>query len=112
MFCNKYFLLLLRKYEDYIGLENLSKEFLRLNLPKASDILNAAAGPGILSAFVSREIFLFWEINVFHKFLLQLQTNGYGNIDAFDVHKSNIDSLMPTGLYRHYICRFLIKKEF
>lgn len=40
------------KYEDYIGLEKLSSEFLRLSLPKASDILNAAAGPGILSAYV------------------------------------------------------------
>ncbi len=47
-------LFLLLKYEDYIGLEQLSAEFLRLNIPKASDILNAAAGPGILSAYVSR----------------------------------------------------------
>ena len=44
------------QYEDYIGLEQLSSEFLRLNVPKASDILNAAAGPGILSAFVSQII--------------------------------------------------------
>ncbi len=38
-------------------------------------------------------------------FLVQLQTNGYGNIDALDVHKANIARLMPTGLYRNYICR-------
>ena len=38
-------------------------------------------------------------------FDLQLQSHGYSNIDALDVHKSNIDALLPTGLYRNYIYR-------
>lgn len=73
------------KYEDYIGLEILCKEFLRLKLPKASEILNPAAGPGLLSA--------------------RLQTKGYGFIDALDDDLETIQRLKKAGLYRTYINR-------
>jgi len=53
-------ILLLFKYEDYIGLENLSSAFLKLDLPRASDILNAASGPGILSASVRGKKHVSW----------------------------------------------------
>ena len=34
-----------------------------------------------------------------------MQSNGFPNIDAMDVHMENISCLMRTGLYRNCICR-------
>ena len=46
------------------GVDNVCSEFFKLRVPRSSEILDVAAGSGILSA--------------------ELQTGGYANIDALD----------------------------
>jgi len=63
----------------------LSSEFLQLKVPRNSEILDVAAGSGILSA--------------------ELQTGGYINIDALDGDLPILRKLQALRLYRNYICR-------
>jgi ubiquinone/menaquinone biosynthesis C-methylase UbiE len=67
------------------GVEKVTKEFLDLRLPVASEILDLAADSGIVSA--------------------RIQTRGYVNVDALDEDKNTIDRLRMLRLYRNYICR-------
>ncbi|TRY68492.1 hypothetical protein TCAL_11274, partial [Tigriopus californicus] len=67
-------------YENYIGVEHVANQFLRLNLPKASEILDPSPGPGLLSA--------------------RLQTKGYGNIDAIEDNPDDLKRLIQSNLYR------------
>eukprot|EP00095_Tigriopus_kingsejongensis_P005392 maker-scaffold770_size100439-snap-gene-0.31 protein:Tk05392 transcript:maker-scaffold770_size100439-snap-gene-0.31-mRNA-1 annotation:"hypothetical protein DAPPUDRAFT_302022" len=73
------------QYENYIGLEKLISEFLRLKIPKASEILEPAPGPGLLAA--------------------RLQTKGFARIDALENCPENIKRLAKTGIYRTLIPR-------
>lgn len=72
-------------FEDYIGLDRVIEEFVSLGLPKASEVLNANCGPGIISAY--------------------LQTRGYTCIDGQDTDSATIINLRDSGLYRNLICR-------
>ena len=65
--------------------ENVAEEFLQLSVPRSSEILDVAAGSGILSAL--------------------LQTGGYGNIDALDGDLPTLRRLQALRLYRNFICR-------
>jgi len=65
--------------------ENVSEEFFELRAPRNSEILDVAAGSGILSA--------------------KLQTGGYMNIDALDGDLSVLRRLQALRLYRNFICR-------
>jgi len=61
------------------------QEFLDLRIPRHAEVLDVAAGSGILSA--------------------ELQTGGYYNIDALDSDLPALRSLQALRLYRNYICR-------
>lgn len=65
--------------------ENVSEEFFQLRVPRNSEILDVAAGSGILSA--------------------KLQTGGYMNIDALDGDLPALRRLQALRLYRNHICR-------
>jgi len=67
------------------GVDNVCAEFFNLQVPRNSEILDVAAGSGILSA--------------------ELQTGGYVNIDALDGDLSALRRLQALRLYRNYICR-------
>ena len=57
----------------------------QLHVPRNSEILDVAAGSGIVSAL--------------------LQTGGYSNIDALDGDLPTLNRLQALRLYRNYICR-------
>jgi len=65
--------------------ENVVKEFFDLHVPRNSEILDVAAGSGILSA--------------------KLQTEGYMNIDALDEDLPTLKRLQALRLYRNYVNR-------
>jgi len=65
--------------------ENVVGEFFDLHVPRNSEILDVAAGSGILSA--------------------KLQTGGYMNIDALDEDLPTLKRLQALRLYRNYINR-------
>lgn len=65
--------------------ENVSEEFFQLRVPRNCEILDVAAGSGILSA--------------------KLQTGGYVNIDALDGDLQALRRLQALRLYRNFICR-------
>jgi len=73
-----------KKVDLYFGSEKVCKEFLALQLPVYSEVLNVGAGTSYISA--------------------SLQAHGYTNIDALDEDVSQADVLR---LYRNYICRGL-----
>jgi len=68
-----------------LGIEKVTKEFFDLRLPVDSEILDLAAGSGIVSA--------------------RIQTRGYVNVDALDEDYNTINRLRVLRLYRNYICR-------
>jgi len=63
----------------------VADEFFQLGVPRSSEILDVAAGSGILSAL--------------------LQTGGYCNIDALDGDLPTLRRLQALRLYRNFICR-------
>jgi ubiquinone/menaquinone biosynthesis C-methylase UbiE len=63
--------------------DQVSKEFLDLRIPRHAEVLDVAAGSGILSA--------------------ELQIGGYYNIDALDSDLPTLQSLQALRLYRNYI---------
>lgn len=63
--------------------DQLFKEFIALNLPLETEILDVGAGSGYLSAC--------------------LQTRGYTNIDALDDDLPTLRNLQALRLYRNYI---------
>jgi len=65
--------------------DNVVGEFFDLHVPRNSEILDVAAGSGILSA--------------------KLQTGGYMNIDALDEDLPTLKRLQALRLYRNYINR-------
>jgi len=65
--------------------DQVCQEFMDLKIPRHAEILDVAAGSGILSA--------------------ELQTGGYYNIDALDSDLPTLRSLQALRLYRNYICR-------
>jgi len=65
--------------------ENVADEFFQLRVPRTSEILDVAAGSGIVSAL--------------------LQTGGFINIDALDGDLPTLRRLQALRLYRNYICR-------
>jgi len=65
--------------------ENVCEEFFELKVPRNSEILDVAAGSGIVSA--------------------KLQTGGYMNIDALDGDLPTLRRLQALRLYRNFICR-------
>lgn len=65
--------------------DQVCNEFLDLKIPRHAEILDIAAGSGILSA--------------------ELQTGGYYNIDALDSDLPTLNSLQALRLYRNYIYR-------
>jgi len=67
------------------GVDNVCSEFFKLRVPRSSEILDVAAGSGILSA--------------------ELQTGGYANIDALDGDLPTLRRLQALRLYRNFICR-------
>jgi SAM-dependent methyltransferase len=67
------------------GIEKVTQEFFDLRLPVASEILDLAAGTGIVSALI--------------------QTRGYVNVDALDEDKNVIDKLRALRLYRNYVTK-------
>eukprot|EP00096_Caligus_rogercresseyi_P015361 TRINITY_DN780_c0_g1_i1.p1 TRINITY_DN780_c0_g1~~TRINITY_DN780_c0_g1_i1.p1 ORF type:complete len:454 (-),score=117.02 TRINITY_DN780_c0_g1_i1:268-1629(-) len=71
------------QYEDYIGYESLCNALSSLKIHPESEILNIAAGPGLIAA--------------------KLQLMGYEHIDGLDMDSSVNKRLAGTGLYRHNI---------
>eukprot|EP00092_Neocalanus_flemingeri_P029944 GFUD01032510.1.p1 GENE.GFUD01032510.1~~GFUD01032510.1.p1 ORF type:complete len:436 (+),score=117.78 GFUD01032510.1:141-1448(+) len=67
------------------GVNNVCAEFLQLKVPRSSEILDVAAGSGIISA--------------------ELQTAGYINIDALDGDLPTLRRLQALRLYRNFINR-------
>jgi len=65
--------------------ENVAVEFFQLHVPRSAEILDVAAGSGIVSAL--------------------LQTGGFINIDALDGDLPTLRRLQALRLYRNYICR-------
>jgi len=65
--------------------DNVCDEFFQLKVPRNSEILDVAAGSGILSA--------------------KMQTGGYMNIDALDGDLPTLRRLQALRLYRNFICR-------
>lgn len=65
--------------------DNVCSEFFDLRVPRNSEILDVAAGSGILSA--------------------ELQTRGYMNIDALDEDLPTLKHLQALRLYRNFINR-------
>jgi len=65
--------------------ENVAVEFFQLHVPRSAEILDVAAGSGIVSAL--------------------LQTGGFINIDALDGDLPALRRLQALRLYRNYICR-------
>ncbi|XP_040571788.1 uncharacterized protein [Lepeophtheirus salmonis] len=71
------------KYEDYIGYETLCNALSDLNIHQESEILNIAAGPGLIAA--------------------RLQLMGYEHLDGLDMDSNTVKKLQISGLYRHSI---------
>jgi len=67
------------------GVDRVCEEFFKLRVPRTSEILDVAAGSGVLSA--------------------ELQTGGYINIDALDGDLPTLRRLQALRLYRNFICR-------
>ncbi|XP_023326874.1 uncharacterized protein LOC111700238 isoform X2 [Eurytemora carolleeae] len=67
--------------------EKLVQEFFQMKVPHGSEILDVAAGSGILSCL--------------------LQSKGYYNIDALDEDLDVIKELKQLNMYRNYIHRIL-----
>merc|ERR1711963_682884 len=65
--------------------DQVCQEFMDLKIPRHAEILDVAAGSGILSA--------------------EIQTGGYYNIDALDADLPTLQRLQALRLYRNYICR-------
>lgn len=65
--------------------DQVCQEFLDLRIPRHAEILDVAAGSGIISA--------------------ELQRGGYYNLDALDSDLPTLRSLQALRLYRNYICR-------
>lgn len=65
--------------------DQVCQEFLDLKIPRHAEILDVAAGSGIISA--------------------ELQAGGYYNIDALDSDLPTLRSLQALRLYRNHICR-------
>jgi len=63
--------------------DQVCEEFFNLKIPRHAEILDVAAGSGILSA--------------------ELQTGGYYNIDALDSDLPALQNLKALRLYRNYI---------
>jgi len=63
--------------------DQVCEEFLQLRIPRHAEILDVAAGSGILSA--------------------ELQTAGYYNLDALDSDLPTLRSLQALRLYRNYV---------
>jgi len=74
-----------RSPEELSGVDNVCSEFFQLRVPRSSEILDVAAGSGIVSA--------------------ELQTGGYMNIDALDGDLPTLRNLQALRLYRNFICR-------
>merc|ERR1712123_549311 len=65
--------------------EKVCKEFVNLNLPVESEVLDLCAGSGIVSA--------------------NIQSRGFINIDALDEDMPTLRKLQAKSLYRNYIWR-------
>lgn len=72
-----------KNVELLIGTEKVCREFLNLNLPVESEILDVGVGFGVLSA--------------------SLQTCGFSNIDALDEDLPTLRRLQALRMYRNYI---------
>lgn len=71
--------------ENLSFVEKVCKEFFSLRLPLASEILDVAAGSGIVSA--------------------KIQSRGYCSVDALDGDMATLRRLQKLMLYRNFICR-------
>jgi len=74
-----------RNVDSLSASEKLSKEFLSLNLPAETEVLDVGAGTGYISA--------------------RLQTRGYTNLDALDEDLPTLCNLQALRLYRNYVWR-------
>merc|ERR1739838_196447 len=74
-----------RNVKELVSAEKVCKEFLNLNLPVQSEVLDLCAGSGIVSA--------------------NIQSRGYINVDALDEDMPTLRKLQSNKLYRNYIWR-------
>merc|ERR1739838_161002 len=74
-----------RNVKELVSAEKVCKEFVNLNLPVQSEVLDLCAGSGIVSA--------------------NIQSRGFINIDALDEDMPTLRKLQSKSLYRNYIWR-------
>lgn len=81
--------------------ENVAEEFFQLHVPRSSEILDVAAGSGIVSALIQTGGNTYIKhLNSHHSYF-----QGYINIDALDGDIQMLRKLQALRLYRNYISR-------